>query len=769
MSSAEEDTPPSASFDEFEQPQRLSEIFREWEQTQSSGDLKEDDEERSSDEEAKLLEMCKGCDKTAVERLQALEGEGAALREEVARAGAACAEQEAAAAALERRIALLVRNRIVREEEDDDDENAAGTAATQLTQAQEARFARLLGALQARPACVARLLQCVRGAALDRLARVAALALFGAAGGAHAEHALLVVVRAALADDFAHARTAQELLRGNTPAARTLAACARRPHVAQYLADTLSEVLTPLCADPTLDLDIDAAHIYDKLKDETAASASSEPEVLARIEAHAPKLVAAVEEVVEALARSLPHVPYGLRLACREIRRCARTHFPEAQTTALVGGFFMLRLVTPAVAAPDAAGLVDKPLAPAARRNMLAVARVLQNLANDVAFGGVKEPHLAFLNPLLRPSYAALTRFLNNLSRVPDLEQHFDDETSSNDNPVVSIALNDLYFLHGLLVTHRSAIFDDTSEEDDKDILAALDAFPAVPTSVPHSQDRTVNITLVPGSSNLELAPLFRVFRMQVLCVLHQMPHTSEPGDVLALVHAACEAVDDPARAARLCAAARVLLAHGALCTDDNCRALRRALAADVRDLDSCVHRAEADITRLRARLAQLRDAAAAAAQKVDVYTQYLANVRVRAATPTPPSARRHGEPSPPSPSPSPSPEPSSPSPSSRGFRVTHTQLIKDGVVLRSTLPEKVAARTTYDVTLVPGRTGAFQFVPRHTRKKRTPSTAPTVVVVDLEELLERQAQGATECVCGPLVFHVGPLIHLVNKRLLAS
>jgi Ras GTPase-activating-like protein IQGAP2/3 len=67
---------------------------------------------------------------------------------------------------------------------------------------------------------------------------------------------------------------------------------------------------------------------------------------------------------LDAIRNSLNDVPYGIRWICHLIRQLAAKKFPETpQSTiaTLVGAFFMLRFINPAVISPEAYYLIDTP------------------------------------------------------------------------------------------------------------------------------------------------------------------------------------------------------------------------------------------------------------------------------------------------------------------------------------------------------------------------------------------------------------------------
>ena len=116
--------------------------------------------------------------------------------------------------------------------------------------------------------------------------------------------------------------------------------------------------------------------------------------------------------------QSLEQVPYGIRWICQQIRRLVRERFASAtreQVCSLIGGFFLLRFVNPAVVTPQAFLLVEQKLSPSTRRNLTLLAKVLQNLANNVRFGGMKEAFMQPLNGFLDRSAARMNTFLEEL------------------------------------------------------------------------------------------------------------------------------------------------------------------------------------------------------------------------------------------------------------------------------------------------------------------------------------------------------------------
>lgn len=74
-----------------------------------------------------------------------------------------------------------------------------------------------------------------------------------------------------------------------------------------------------------------------------------------------------------------------------------------------------LRFICPAIVAPESEGLVSTAPTKEMRRGLLLIAKIIQNLANNVLFGA-KEPYMFPLNPFLVQNIQLVTEFLREIS-----------------------------------------------------------------------------------------------------------------------------------------------------------------------------------------------------------------------------------------------------------------------------------------------------------------------------------------------------------------
>ena len=74
-----------------------------------------------------------------------------------------------------------------------------------------------------------------------------------------------------------------------------------------------------------------------------------------------------------------------------------------------------LRFISPAIVTPESIDIeLPKEHEPNMKKGLLVVARVIQNLANNMFFG--KQAHMAPLNEFLKSNIVVVTRFLSELN-----------------------------------------------------------------------------------------------------------------------------------------------------------------------------------------------------------------------------------------------------------------------------------------------------------------------------------------------------------------
>ncbi|KAH9893762.1 hypothetical protein F4778DRAFT_772513 [Xylariomycetidae sp. FL2044] len=192
-----------------------------------------------------------------------------------------------------------------------------------------------------------------------------------------------------------------EILRRNCVATKLLSIYAKWKG-ADYLKATLQKVVERLMlTSKDLDLELDPTRI------------SSQEE----LKRNALQLRIVAKVFVDDISASSANIPPSFRKICSIIAAAVMPRFQEAKYTA-VGAFIFLRFFCPAIVAPEAERLVNTPPSKEMRRGLLLIAKVIQNLANNVLFGA-KEPYMYPLNDFLTQNIYKVTTFLREISVPP--------------------------------------------------------------------------------------------------------------------------------------------------------------------------------------------------------------------------------------------------------------------------------------------------------------------------------------------------------------
>lgn len=415
---------------------------------------------------------------------------------------------------LDSRIALLIQNKMNIEEQkevasrldevaDLNDEYFPDRKKTEL-------YGNLFFLLQSEPKHVAVLCRLVSMAEIDSLLQTVMFTIYGNQYEQREEHLLLTMFQAVLAFQFENTSEFSSLLRANTPVSRMMTTYTRRGQGQTYLRSVLSSKLNQINNQRNLNLEINPLRVYDELQDPTsddnddpfgmpqvsAEQASRHPKVLELIRPRHAKLISIAKEVVDTIIQSLSSVPYGIRWICKQIRLLTKRKYPDATDTAvcsLIGAFFFLRYINPAIVSPQTYALVDKLPSDNSRRILTLIAKMLQNLANKPTYA--KEPYMENLSSFIDKNKSRINRFLNDLCEVPDFYESLEMDqyvALSKKDLQLNITLNEIYGMHSLLDKYREGVIQD----NDSHLATLLNDLGKSPGLVPRNVNGTMELRL---------------------------------------------------------------------------------------------------------------------------------------------------------------------------------------------------------------------------------------------------------------------------------
>lgn len=182
------------------------------------------------------------------------------------------------------------------------------------------------------------------------------------------------------------------MLRANTPVSRMMTTYTRRGPGQSYLKSILSNKIKELVTDANLNLEINPLKVYEQMvvqietekgylptdlpRSVTPEVAASNPNVQSIIQPRLEKLIEIAEAFLTTLISSTASVPYGIRWICKQIRSLTKRKSPDASeysVCSMIGGFFFLRFINPAIVTPRAYMLLETAPGNAPRRTLTLV------------------------------------------------------------------------------------------------------------------------------------------------------------------------------------------------------------------------------------------------------------------------------------------------------------------------------------------------------------------------------------------------------------
>ncbi|KAK0904278.1 RasGAP protein [Friedmanniomyces endolithicus] len=417
---------------------------------------------------------------------------------------------------LDSRIALLVQNRMALEERDEVashlDDASDITEGTFPNDEKTQKYGNLMFLLQSEPRHIAHLCRLVTMAEIDQLLQTVMFTIYGNQYESREEHLLLTMFQSVLTYQFDNTPDYSSLLRANTPVSRMMTTYTRRGPGQSYLKSVLADRINSLIEIKDLDLEINPLKVYEAMIGKIEADGESLPSGLSKgitgeqaaanenvqriIGPRIEMLIEIADSFLDTIIDGLDETPYGIRWICKQIRSLTRRKYPDAseQTVCtLIGGFFFLRFINPAIVTPRSYMLIEQTPADNPKRTLTYVAKMLQNLANKPSYA--KEPYMHKLQPFVHKNKERINKFMLDLCEVQDFY-----ETLEMDNYValskrdleLQITLNEVYATHALLEKHGAEL----AKDENSHLNQLLSEIGAAPAQLPRKENRIINLPL---------------------------------------------------------------------------------------------------------------------------------------------------------------------------------------------------------------------------------------------------------------------------------
>lgn len=377
---------------------------------------------------------------------------------------------------LDSRIALIIQNKMGAEDqkevssrlENSDSENIDSDKYFPERKIFEL-YGNLFFVLQSEPQNIAKLCRCVSMTEIDALLQTVMFTIYGNQYEQREEHLLLSMFQSVLAAQFEAATDLSSLLRSNTPVSRMMTTYTRRGPGQVYLRSCLSQFLQNISENTRLNLEVYPMRVYDEIYDpaeDPYGKISVSPEEAIK-NVHVQELIKPRLEILDQLANhiltliinSLNSVPYGIRWICKQIRLLTRRKFPDASDSSvcsLIGAFFFLRFINPAIVTPQVYMLVDEFPSDNPRRVLTLLAKMLQNVVNKPTVP--KDPYMTNMAAFVASNTQRVNTLLNDLCEVPDFDESLEMDqyvVLSRQHLELNIAINEIFGMHNLLEKYR--------------------------------------------------------------------------------------------------------------------------------------------------------------------------------------------------------------------------------------------------------------------------------------------------------------------------
>ncbi|WPH00598.1 Hypothetical protein R9X50_00342800 [Acrodontium crateriforme] len=677
---------------------------------------------------------------------------------------------------LDSRIALLVQNRMAMEERDEVashlDDAADLSEGFFPNDEKTQKYGNLLFLLQSEPRHIAHLCRLVTMAEIDQLLQTVMFTIYGNQYESREEHLLLTMFQSVLTYQFDNTPDYSSLLRANTPVSRMMTTYTRRGPGQSYLKSVLAERINSLIEIKDLDLEINPLKVYETMitkieqsgdelpaglqKGITAEQAAQNENVQRIIAPRIDMLIEIANSFVDTIIEGLEEIPYGIRWICKQIRSLTRRKYPDASEQTfctLIGGFFFLRFINPAIVTPRSYMLIEQTPADNPKRTLTYVAKMLQNLANKPSYA--KEPYMQKLQPFVQQNKERINNFMMDLCEVQDFY-----ETLEMDNYValskrdleLQITLNEVYAMHSLLEKHGTELVKDESSH----LSQLLGELGQAPAQLPRKENRVINLPLYSKwetplddlTAALDVTQeevYFMEAKATFVMILRSLPANSSitrrPLRLERVAEGAATTKNDQVMVQKGIRATELLKQLQELSVVDKEESyglLRDEIEAELVHLGSLKEKVITETQKLDEVFQTIRDHNTYLVGQLETYKSYLHNVRGQSEGTT-----KRGQ----------STKVLGP------YKFTHQELERQGVIQMSNVPDNRRANIYFNITSP--SPGTFVISLHYKGRSR----GLLELDLKLDDLLEMQKDGQENLDLEYVSFNVTKVLQLLNKR----
>jgi len=422
---------------------------------------------------------------------------------------------------LDKRIALLIKHRsnikeiIAAATSKKTKGKTTGTEQVKLTDKQIEGYQSLFYLLQTEPNYLAKLVTMIQPDKMEQFLDTVILTLFGYAFSPREEFLILSLFNLAVGQELKAVQNVGDLISMGSVVPKMVITYNRRKQGQEYLKQIIAPILDAVTNIVDLNLELNAVQIYQAMitdmEIQTGARSTlsrdlpedkivENPEVKAILGSRVQKCVSICNMFFEGVVSSLNRLPYGIRYICKQIHNIAKSKWNSSgdEIAKVLGYFVYYRFMNLAIVTPDSFDLGVKEVSMLARRNLVVVAKVLQNLFSLNTFQKQGfERWMLPLNDWINSKIPVVRKYFEDIIAVSDPSEHLRidryNELTLKINPVIVISLSEIGQTHKIIQENLKAIKLNDKDDPLEKILKEMGPAP----EIGDDDDREIQLTLV--------------------------------------------------------------------------------------------------------------------------------------------------------------------------------------------------------------------------------------------------------------------------------
>lgn len=681
---------------------------------------------------------------------------------------------------LDKRIALLIKNRgniqevLLHHGNKPKKSQSADTKNDFISDARKLEhYQNLFYLIQTEPKYLANLVYLMQAEQMEAFLDTVILTLYGDAFSPREEYLILRLFSLAIQKEMSAITKVSDFLKADSVVPKMVITYNRRKQGLEFLKAALGPILKTFIGRGEINLELNPTVIYSAMISEQEIRTGEKSTLDRNLNADQIMELKEVQQIVnervkqledvcqqffDGIITSMNKLPYGIRYICKQIANIAEENFQSPNKDDIlkvIGYFIYYRFVNLAIVTPDAFEIIDKELNPVARKNLVSISKVLQNLFNLSQFGK-NDRWFVPLNTWIQKRSDSVREYFGDIIAVADPEDYLQVdkymELTQKTKPVIIISLREISQTHQLIVQ----TIDKLTKDKEDPMRLILNDLGEVP-SVSDQDDREIQLTLTnrfKGNVEDEIGSgnnLYLETKEHIITTFKLIPVSGEEGDqslLGILTHGKNYAKEkkDEQLEKQIDSILKNLVElekQNLVSKADNYAGFLRDVALEVANRAEVREQQKKEIKRLNQTLRNLRKHQKYLNDQIQQYKDYLEDCRRKHYQPKNKKKKKSKK--------------NADNPNKIGpFKFSYSALAKKGVIINSEVP--VVGRKFLTFEISSESVGVFDIV------AKLKGVEAERMTLELDDLLERNYNNITRLELEQVTLDVNMTIYLINK-----